>query len=153
MWPRGITFAVCLILPAIAALAGDGGSMLRPGAYAVSYRLEVPHAERWAIDQEATICVTAPQGSDQSRLPVLSGNNPLSQCPAANIRRNGASLSFDIRCESRDGARAHAVYHLAPEGFDGQIDMVMGGKNMTFVEVQTGRRVGSCTVASAPSMR
>jgi hypothetical protein len=31
--------------------------------------------------------------------------------------------------------------------------MVMGGKNMTFVEVQTGRRVGSCAVASAPSMR
>jgi hypothetical protein len=28
--------------------------------------------------------------------------------------------------------------------------MVMGGKNMTMTEVQIGRRVGSCELASAP---
>jgi len=84
-------------------------------------------------------------------LPVLSGNNPLSKCPASHIHQSDESLSFDIRCEGRDGAKAKAFYKLKPDGFQGRIAMIMGGKNMTFVEVQTGRRAGSCVLAGDPT--
>jgi hypothetical protein len=37
-----------------------------------------------------------------------------------------------------------------PSAFEGRIAMVMGGKNMTMSEVQTGRRVGSCDPSAPP---
>ena len=123
-------------------------ALLQAGSYEVTFRLELPHLESWAIDRTATICIPAESGD--VALPVLSGNNPLGECPATNIRRDGATLSFDIRCEGRDAARARALYTLTPDGFAGRIAMVMGGKNMTMTEVQVGRRLGSCGSAAAP---
>jgi hypothetical protein len=37
-----------------------------------------------------------------------------------------------------------------PGAFEGRIAMVMGGKNMTMTEVQSGRRVGGCDLSSPP---
>ncbi|HSA80343.1 MAG TPA: DUF3617 family protein, partial [Geminicoccaceae bacterium] len=71
------------------------------------------------------------------------------KCPARNVRREGATLSFDILCDGRGAAKAHAVYTLKPGAFAGRIAMVMGGKNMTMTEVQAGRRIGSCDPTSA----
>ena len=81
---------------------------------------------------------------------MLSGNNPLARCPASNVRRDGAILRFDILCEGRGVAWARAVYTLEPGAFEGRIAMVMGGKNMTMTEVQTGRRIGPCAPPSTP---
>jgi hypothetical protein len=53
-------------------------------------------------------------------------------------------LRFDILCEGRGAAWASAVYRLMPDAFEGRIAMVMGGKNMTMTEVQSGRRIGAC---------
>ncbi len=139
-----LTVVFCSLL-AGAAHAGLEETQLQGGSYEVRFRLELPHVENWAADKVSTICV----GSDAG-FPVLSGNNPLAKCPARNIRRNGATLQFDILCEGRDAARARAVYILKPREFKGRIAMIMGGKNMTMVEVQTGRRVGSCDLASRP---
>ena len=69
-------------------------------------------------------------------------------CPARNVRRHGAALSFDIVCEGPDAARARATYTLRPDGFAGRIAMVMGGKNMTMTELQVGYRVGRCDPAA-----
>jgi hypothetical protein len=122
------------------ALAADRIA-LDPGAYRVTYRLEVPHVEQFAIDIEATVCASA------RALPkVLSANNPLAYCPAANIRRTGGKLTFDILCPGRanDSARATAIYTLSRGHIEGRIHMVMGGKNMTYVEIQSWRRIGPC---------
>jgi hypothetical protein len=127
------------------ALAGEG---VRPGRYEVIYRLEVPHVERFAVDAVASICVAPPAGNPRT-LPVLSPNNPLSVCPARNARIAGGMLSYDIYCPGRrnDRSEAHAVFALGPDRFAGRIHMKMGGKNMTFVEVQSGRRTGNCDLA------
>jgi hypothetical protein len=133
-----------------AAQADEVTALLQPGSYDVTYRLELPHVERWAVDRSRTICVGAAGAARGAPLPVLSGNNPLATCPAGNIRREGATLRFDIVCAGRNAARAHAAYTLTPGGFKGRIAMVMGAKNMTMTEVQVGRRVGSCNLASTP---
>ena len=133
-----------------AAQADEANALLQAGSYDVTYRLELPHVERWAVDKTRTICVAAAGAAPIAPLPVLSGNNPLATCPAANIRREGATLRFDIVCDGRNAARAHAAYTLTPGGFKGRIAMVMGAKNMTMTEVQVGRRVGSCDLASTP---
>lgn len=140
----------CSTILAPGAVADD--FVLRGGAYEVTYRLEVPHVERYAMDFSTRICVPEAKAGSPAELPVLSQNNPLAKCPASAIRIAGESLSFEIVCPGRryEAARAEAHYKLSPGGFHGRIHMVMGGKNMTFVEVQTGRRIGGCGPTSAP---
>jgi hypothetical protein len=133
-----------------AAPAEANDALLQGGAYEVKVRLELPHVEEWAIDKFRTICVPAGDGAFDAPLPVLSGNNPLAKCPASNVRRDGATLRFDIVCDGRNAARARAVYALAPTAFKGRIWMVMGGKNMTMTEVQVGHRIGRCDPAGTP---
>ena len=103
-----------------------------------------------AAHKTTTICVPNTAGTGHVPLRVLSDNNPLANCPARNVRRDGATLSFDIVCDGRDAARARAVYKLMPRRFKGRIAMVMGGKNMTMTEVQVGHRVGGCDPARTP---
>jgi uncharacterized protein DUF3617 len=142
---------VALIIAA-GALAGGASAdaeqaALQGGSYAVTFRLEIPHVENWAIDKTTTICVPNTRGASDAPLPVLSGNNPLAKCPARKIERDGATLRYEIACPGRNEARARAVYALTPWGFKGRIAMVMGAKNMTMTEVQIGRRLGSCDLA------
>ena len=142
--------ASALVLMGILAgvtLAEANDALLQGGTYEVKVRLELPHVEEWAVNKIKTICVPQADGAFDAPLPVLSGNNPLAKCPASNVRRDGATLRFDIVCEGRNAARAHAVYALASSAFKGRIWIVMGGKNMTMTEVQVGRRIGSCDLA------
>jgi len=132
------------------AQAEDKETSLQGGTYEVKVRLELPHVEEWAVDKIRTICVPQADGAFDAPLPVLSGNNPLAKCPASSVRRDGATLRFDIVCDGRNAARARAVYSLASTAFKGRIWMVMGAKNMTMTEVQVGHRIGSCDLASAP---
>ena len=142
--------------PALAAavlgtLAGPAAAQaepwLRSGSYEVAYRLELPHLERWALTKTATICL--PDAAAAPALPILSGNNPFEGCTTRNVRRDGDEVTYDIVCAGRDAARAHAAYRIVPDGFNGRIAMVMGAKNMTMTEVQTGRRLGRCDLVSA----
>jgi hypothetical protein len=142
--------SLALAFTGMIACSAQADSLLQGGAYEVTYRLEVPHVEQWAIDNTVRICVRRSGDQRGMALPVLSVNNPLSKCPASNIRQMGENLTYDIRCAGHDGAKAKAIYKLKPAGFQGRIAMVMGGKNMTFVEVQSGRRIGSCELAGDP---
>jgi hypothetical protein len=142
--------AVSALLSILAgtAQAQQGETLLQAGAYEVRVRVEVPNVHNWAATSMTTICLS--DDGRTSPLPVLSANNPLARCPARNVQRDGATLSFDILCDGRGAARARAVYTLMPRAFEGRIAMVMGGKNMTMTEVQAGHRVGSCDMAGAP---
>lgn len=132
------------------AQADQTAALVQGRSYEVTFRLELPHVEEWAVNRTTTICLPSTEAASTAPLPVLSGNNLLAKCPARNVERNGATLRFDIVCEGRNAARARAVYALRPDGFKGRIAMVMGAKNMTMTEVQVGRRIGSCELASAP---
>jgi hypothetical protein len=122
---------------------------LQGGSYEITYRLELPHVERWAIEKTTTICLSDTKGSIPAALRVLSDNNPFGACTAVNIQQDGPSLGYDIRCQGRDAAKAHAAYTVSSGGFKGRIAIVTGAKNMTMTEVQAGHRVGSCDFTHA----
>jgi hypothetical protein len=140
---------IATIILAEVAQAEQSEALLQDGAYEVQVRLELPNVLSWSATRSTTtICL--PYGSATGApFPVLSSNNPLAACPASNLKREGATLRFDILCEGRGAARAHAVYELGPDAFEGRIAMVMGGKNMTMTEVQSGRWVGGCNRSGA----
>jgi hypothetical protein len=145
--------ASAIILVGSVAGVAHGGqeeALLQAGSYEVKVRLELPNVVNWAASRTTTICIPYVGRLSNAPLPVLSDNNPLAKCPARNVQRTGATLSFDIVCAGRNAARARAVYTLMPQEFRGRIAMVMGGKNMTMTEEQRGRRVGGCDLAGAP---
>jgi hypothetical protein len=123
-------------------------ALLPVGSYAITTRLELPHLERWAIDKTTTICLAGHAAGGQIPIPVLSENNPYAACSAVNLAIDRGKLDYDVLCPGRGSAKAHATYLLGADNFAGRIAMVMGGKNMTMVEVQHARRVGEC---SSPS--
>lgn len=137
-----------MTIPGTLALGGDT-LVLHAGEYEVDSRLELPHVEDMGFSKVANICVTQGDGGTHG-LVVLSENNPLSRCPASNVRQDADTLSFDIVCPGHNQAIAWAKYTLGTERFSGAIAMKMGGKNMTMTERQTGRRVGDCKPVEAP---
>jgi hypothetical protein len=117
---------------------------LQMGAYEITVRLELPHLERWAIDQTTRVCLTTPKVGGEIPVPVLSANTPFAKCSAANLVIDGTTFQYDIVCPERGAAKAHATYTLAPDNFAGRVAIVTGAKNMTMTEVQRARRIGDC---------
>jgi hypothetical protein len=132
-----------------AVAAEQPEALLQAGLYDITYSLELPHLESWAIDKTATLCLRD-AGHSAPVLPVLSDNTPFADCVAKHIVFDGAKLSYDIVCAGRDSAKAHANYIVASGAFRGRVAMVMGAKNMTMTETQVGRRRGSCDLAGVP---
>ena len=147
---RLISSLLLLSASGMPVAAEEPAPFLQGGSYEVAYRLELPHVERWAIDKTTTVCLPGTKGSVLAALPVLSDNNPFGECTAVNIQQDGPSLGYDIKCQGRDAAKAHAAYTVSSGDFKGRVAMVMGAKNMTMTEVQAGHRVGSCDFVRAP---
>lgn len=155
------TSASLLVSTLVAAiLAGTdplSGDPLWPqsGSYEVTFRLELPHLERWAIDVTKTLCLSRPMAGSGVPFPVLSPNTPFANCSPAHLAIDHGTMDYDIVCPGRGAARAHASYTVGPNGVAGRVAMVMGAKNMTMTEVQHLRRVGDCNSASLnwPSTR
>jgi len=147
---RLVSSLVFLSASGIFVAAEEPAPPLQGGFYEITYRLELPHVERWAIDKTTTVCLPGTKGSVLAALPVLSDNNPFGECTAVNIQQDGPSLGYDIKCQGRDAAKAHAAYTVSSGDFKGRVAMVMGAKNMTMTEVQAGHRVGSCDFVRAP---
>jgi Protein of unknown function (DUF3617) len=144
-------FSSLIFLSASATFTAAQGpaSSLQSGSYEITYRLELPHVERWAIEKTTTICLSDAKGPFPTALPVLSENNPFGECSAENFQQDGSTLGYDLRCPGRDAAKAHAAYTVSPGHFKGRIAMILGAKNMTMTEVQAGRRIGSCVLTRA----
>ena len=138
---RSAVCLTCILAVTPLCLADAGEDLLATGQYDVDVRLELPHVEDLNMKKTIAICVE-PDGS--RGLAVLGDNNPLSRCPASNVRQNGSVLTFDIVCSGTNSASASAAYTLSRNAFRGRITMRMGGKNMTMSETQVGRHVGAC---------
>ena len=138
---------ICLIGVASPADSEASNTGLDEGLYEIRFRLELPHLERWAVEGTTRVCIST-AATPTALLPILSANNPFKGCLAEHIRRDENSLKFDLACQGRDAAKAHATYATTSRSFEARISMTMGGKNMSMVEVQSGRRVGSCPPAS-----
>jgi hypothetical protein len=148
MWKHATSATLVLAMNAAGpAATGDRQAVLMDGSYEVEVRLELPHVEDAAVTKLETICISNANGGGSHGLAVLSDNNPLARCPISNVRETGGSLTFDVVCEGRNGAKASASYLLDSQQFRGRIAMTMGGKNMTMTETQIGRRIGDCAPA------
>lgn len=139
-----IALPMAAIVAAGARAQGERPPLLQPGEYQVTIRLELPHmADVAGASKVDSICVTAGDAGAHG-LAVLSELNPVRKCSVSNVLQTGDTLTFDIICPGGDAAVGSAKYTMRAEGFDGAITVKMGGKNMTLIERQSGRRMGNC---------
>lgn len=123
--------AICLCGPALAAPP-------EPGLYEIGYRLEMPHLERYATQRSAQVCIA------DAPMPVMSGNGAFEGCDISRLSREDSRMSYELVCAGRSGARASARYRFHAGGFAARIAVKLGAKNMTLLEIQSGRRLGDC---------
>jgi Protein of unknown function (DUF3617) len=142
-WRRAATISSAMLVQVMAQAAADP-LPLPSGLYDVTSRLELPHLERWGIDQTTRVCLFRRDEEIAIPVPILSSNNPFEKCTTSHVVIENATFQYDIVCTGRDAAKAHAVYQLASGTFAGRVAMVMGAKNMTMTEVQSAKRVGTC---------
>jgi hypothetical protein len=125
-------------------VASAGPAILPNGSYQIVSRLELPHVERWAVDQTTKVCLSGAPQSGSIPIPVLSASSQFAICTATNLEMTGSSIEYDIVCPGRASAKAQASYTLKPDGFSGRVFMIMAAKNMTMTEVVRARRLGEC---------
>ncbi len=131
-----------LLLASASTVAAD--ELIQPGLYEIRYRLEMPHLERYALERTAVVCIGKKPGEGKAPLPVLAAKSAFSGCRTGRLRHGSDRLSYQIACSDRDASRAEATYDLADGSFRGRIAMVIGAKNMTMTEFQSGSHLGAC---------
>ena|SRR5215469_836497 len=142
---RSLASAMALGMAIPAQLAWAEARLLpQTGSYAMTARLELPHLERWAVNNTTIICMPASLDDAKLPIPIVSANNPFAKCSVANLMTQIPKLEYDIVCPGRGAARGHASYLVSDDTFAGHVAMVLGAKNMTMTEVQQGRRIGNC---------
>lgn len=116
---------------------------LVPGFYKIKVTVELPNVIDPAHEVLVTRCITRDDLLRHDPFKIES-DTPLANCRRTPICMSGAKAGFQVICDGGTGGMANARFTLSKSRFMGTIDMNMGGKNMTVVERQAGRRVGDC---------
>jgi hypothetical protein len=130
--------AVALLCTAVGAADFTGAQL-----YQVQTELGMPHLEenlRYAITHEKR-CLTEDQL--EFLFPALQYSS-LTSCHLADKKRVGDAVSFALTCASGHGTTGNAVWEMGRYQATGTLNVKLGGKNMTFFERVTARRLGKC---------
>ena len=116
---------------------------ITPGEYDVTAETVLPHLEealRYATTRTRE-CLREP---DATRLFPLLLQTAFAGChliPAASV---GDKLRFVLRCANSEAATGLAVFSVSHYKWSADLQLKMGGKNMTLSQKLSGTRVGSC---------
>jgi len=120
---------------ALAAAAWASGEAPRPGIYDITARTQMPHLEenlRYATVRERR-CL---QAHDLATLFPILRHPSLKGCKLG--------IDYALTCASPQVATGSARLDTAPGRISGNLEIKMGGKNMTFSEHIDAVRQGDC---------
>ncbi len=103
----------------------------------------MPHLEenlRYAVTRENR-CLTG--GDLVSAFPILQAAS-LADCKLRHERRQGEVVSYLLVCEGGHGTTGNASWRVGQQLNVGQLDVKLGGKNMTFFQRVTAKPLGQC---------
>jgi hypothetical protein len=70
--------------------------------------------------------------------------NALSDCALEHDRQEGDTFSYELVCTGGHGTTGAATWRIGVDRIVGRLNVTLGGKNMTFSEQISARRVGDC---------
>ena len=137
--------SVCrlLILMVLIFPYARASEMIPPGMYEIITEIVMPHLEenlRYATTREKR-CLSHQELA--SFFPVL-GHISLQGCKLDKENRDGGTVSYLLNCASGNETTGGAQWHLDDNQIRGTLAVKLGGKNMTFSQRITAKRVGEC---------
>lgn len=117
--------------------------LISPGFYVVTAETAMPHLEenlRYATTREQR-CLTDP--SVLPEFPILR-HDSLKGCKLENETRVEESVTYSLACAGGQGIIGTAQWLLGADEVRGRLDIRLGGKNMTFYQQVTAKRLGDC---------
>jgi hypothetical protein len=143
--PSGVAFArlaagICGVLfaPVLAAPL-----VLNPGTYELTVETLLPHLEenlRYATTHQRH-CLGTQEAT--TLFPILL-HQAFTGCVLAGGQTVEDRLEYSLQCSNREAASGVAHLTISPTGFNGVLEIKMGGKNMTLAQRITGPRLGAC---------
>lgn len=133
---------VALVLPLLASSV-SAQVRITPGEYDVTSETILPHLEE-ALRYATTHTRECLREPDATRLFPLLLKPAFAGChlvPAASV---GDKLRLVLRCANPEAATGSAVFSVSHYKWSAELQLKMGGKNMTLSQKLTGKRVGSC---------
>lgn len=113
------------------------------GAYHVTTEIGMPHLQenlRYSTVRENRCWNNQ---SLASAFPILK-HESLYGCTLSDESRHEDTVSYVLLCEGGHGTTGTARWRLSADQIRGTLDVRLGGKNMTFYQHVTARRVGDC---------
>jgi Protein of unknown function (DUF3617) len=117
---------------------------LQPGLYEITLRVELPNVLAAAEERKLRRCISLAEIEEHDAFQIHS-ENPLAKCPRSPMCLGDGQAGFQVFCPGRTVRYAEAMFNNSAQHFSGRILMNMGGKNMTVIERQEGRRIGACS--------
>jgi hypothetical protein len=114
--------------------------------YEVTVETGMPHLEenlRYAVTREKR-CLTDKDLA--SAFPILK-HPALADCKLQHERREAHVDSYILVCQASHGTTGNADWRIG-EQLLGQLDVKLGGKNMTFFQRVTAKPLGQCPAAA-----
>ena len=115
--------------------------------YEVTTEISMPHLEenlRYAVTRESR-CLTDKDLA--AAFPILK-HPSLADCKLQHKRRDASVDSYLLVCQGDHGTTGNADWRLGEQLLVGQLDVKLGGKNMTFFQRVTAKPLGRRPVAA-----
>lgn len=140
--PGALALATLLLCGSGPSRAVDPPSF-REGRYALRHAVTMPHLEEALRDQagQEERCLAA--GDATAFFPLLA-HSALAGCRLAPAKRIDGDLGYWLQCANTAAASGTARISAQGERLAGQLDLKMGGKNMTLTQRVEGQRLGDC---------
>jgi hypothetical protein len=136
-------FRTLILVSAFAAVSIPASDTTPARLYEVITATGMPHLEenlRYAVTRENR-CLT--DAELVSAFPILKSAS-LADCKLQHERRDASIDSYLLVCKGGHGTTGNASWRVGEPLIVGQLDVKLGGKNMTFFQRVTAKPLGQC---------
>ena len=141
--PARLTFRTLLLVSAFTAVSLPAAETTPARLYEVITETGMPHLEenlRYAVTRENR-CLTDEELA--SAFPILKSAS-LADCKLRRESRVADVDSYLLVCTGGHGTTGNASWRSGEQLMVGQLDVKLGGKNMTFFQRVTAKPLGQC---------
>ena len=141
--PARLVLRTLILVSAFAAVSIPASETTPARLYEVITETGMPHLEenlRYATTRENR-CLTQEQLA--AAFPILKSAS-LADCKLRHQSRHSDAVSYLLVCDGGHGTTGHASWRVGEQLMVGQLDVKLGGKNMTFFQRVTAKPLGQC---------
>lgn len=124
-----------------AALASEGTE--EPSLYEVVVQTTMPHLEENLRYTKTTSTQCLTKSALLVTFPVLAEDS-FDECKLTSQAHSDTHASYRLVCPTSTGTTGTARWQFNASHFAGTLEVKLGGKNMTFHQRITAKRVGEC---------